>query len=389
MKQSLVQLKRNTETAAKDFIQKLRWGGDFGKPTTPSDPVEHIIHAAQWTCRAQDSGSDRGVSYGVKLGQGFMDSYPETTGYIIPTFLLLADFFKDDSYLQRAIEMGDWEIAIQMKSGAVMGGRVNSNPSPAVFNTGQVLLGWAALFERTGEERFLKAATRASNWLMEVQGQDGNWFEGNSRFALPTMTVYNVKAAWGLCAAGKAGVGQHAIDAACKNADYCLSQQLENGWFKNCCLTNADAPLLHTIAYSMQGLMGIGQIVGNSRYIQGAEKTANSLIKLMDSDGFIPGRIDKNFQGKVRWCCLTGTAQTSIVWSELYRISGDTKWAKARTLANQYLMQRHFVSHNNDTLRGGVFGSWPIWGDYGKWMILNWATKFFIDAMVLEFGKRA
>ena len=109
----------------------------------------------------------------------------------------------------------------------------------------------------------------------------------------------------------------------------------------------------------------------------------------MDSDGFIPGRIDKNFQGKVRWCCLTGTAQTSIVWSELYRISGDTKWAKARTLANQYLMQRHFVSHNNDTLRGGVFGSWPIWGDYGKWMILNWATKFFIDAMVLEFGKRA
>lgn len=385
MKQTIVQLKRSAESSAKDLIGRLRWGGDFGKTIVPSDPIVHIRQAAQWICRAQDAGNDRGVSYGVKLGGDFMESYPETTGYIIPTFLELADSLKDESYLQRAIEMGDWEISVQMPNGAVMGGRLNSNPTPAVFNTGQVLLGWAALYERTGQERFLTAATRASNWLMDVQGKDGNWFEGNSRFAIPTMTVYNVKAAWGLCAAGKAGVGQQAIDAACKNADYCLSQQIDNGWYKNCCLTDANAPLLHTIAYSMQGLMGIGKIVEQKKYVEGARKTALSLANLMSPDGFIPGRIDEDFQGRVRWCCLTGTAQTSIVWSELYRMTGDDKWKQARGLANKYLMQRHFIDHPDDKLRGGVFGAWPIWGDYGKWTILNWATKFFIDALVLEF----
>jgi hypothetical protein len=384
MKKSFVQMKRRGETLARDLIGQLRWRGDFGKTVGVSDPIEHINQAAQWICRAQDAGSDRGVAYGVKLGGGFMESYPETTGYIIPTFLCLADFFQDESYLKRALEMGDWEISVQMPSGAVMGGRVNRNPTPAVFNTGQVLLGWAALYERTGYERFLEASRRAANWLMEVQSSDGNWFAGNSQFAVPTATVYNVKAAWGLCAAGKAGVGQHAINAACKNADFCLTQQLDNGWFRNCCLTDSSRPLLHTIAYSMQGLMGIGQITGRDEYILGAKKTAEGLRKLMNSDGFIPGRIDKDFNGMVKWCCLTGTAQTSIVWSELYKITGDEMWAQSSRLANKYLMQRHFISHPNDSLRGGVFGSWPIWGDYGKWMILNWATKFFIDALLLE-----
>jgi hypothetical protein len=31
-----------------------------------------------------------------------------------------------------------------------------------------------------------------------------------------------------------------------------------------------------------------------------------------------------------------------------------------------------------------VFGSWPVWGDYGRLTVLNWATKFFVDALLLE-----
>jgi hypothetical protein len=45
--------------------------------------------------------------------------------------------------------MGEGESAIQLDSGAVMGGMFNPKPSPAVFNTGMVLLGWSALYEQT------------------------------------------------------------------------------------------------------------------------------------------------------------------------------------------------------------------------------------------------
>ena len=83
---------------------------------------------------------------GVDIQAVFQRSYPETTGYIIPTFIKLSDTFCDTVLLDRAVQMGEWEIAIQMENGAVMGGKVNPNPSPAVFNTGMVLLGWIELF---------------------------------------------------------------------------------------------------------------------------------------------------------------------------------------------------------------------------------------------------
>ena len=98
--------------------------------------------------RAQDTGTDRGISYGVPFGKDFLESYPETTGYIIPTFLKLSAL--DSSLVARAVEAGDWEIEIQLPSGAVMGGTYPSKKSsPALFNTGMVLLGWAALYRET------------------------------------------------------------------------------------------------------------------------------------------------------------------------------------------------------------------------------------------------
>src|SRR5207249_3460606 len=130
-------------------------------------------------------------------------SYPETTGYTIPTFVKLADSYKDETLTQRAIQMGEWESRVQMESGAVMGGRFNINPTPAVFNTGMVLLGWAALYERTNNPTFLRSLCRASDWLLSLQEPGGDWKKGNSKFANPKTTVYNVKAAWGLCEAGR------------------------------------------------------------------------------------------------------------------------------------------------------------------------------------------
>ncbi len=345
---------------------------------------DHIAAATAWLERAQDAGSDRGVSYGAALGGDFQASYPETTGYIIPTMLDLARVGRRPVLKQRAIEMGDWEIAVQMPSGAVMGGKLNPNPTPAIFNTGQVLLGWSALYRETGEARFLAAAQRAADWMMAMQSPDGGWTQGNSAYANAASTLYNVKAAWGLAEAGAAGVGPDAIEAAKRNADLCLGRQLDNGWFPDCCLLDAEKPLLHTIAYSMQGLLGIGRLTGDARFEEGAERTARGLMQVMHDDGFIPGQIDREFTAAADYSCLTGSAQTSIVWSELYQLTGDEAFRSARTTVNRYLMQRHNLGQPHPAVRGGVYGSWPVWGAYGQLLVLNWATKFFIDALLIE-----
>ncbi len=204
---------RAVAESSQRIMDQVRWSAKYARLHDNLDRVTHIREAAGWLKRAQDTGIDRGVAHSATLGAGFSTSYPETTGYIIPTFSLdLAEFFNDPEFERRAVEMGDWEISVQMACGAVMGGKVdNPQPTPAIFNTGQVLLGHAALYRRTGEERFLAAARRAAAWMIEVQEPNGNWVKGNSHFANAHSTVYNVKAAWGLLEAGMAGGWEDAI----------------------------------------------------------------------------------------------------------------------------------------------------------------------------------
>ena len=349
------------------------------------DRSRHIREALEWLKRAQDAGLDRGVSYGVVFGADFDVSYPETTGYICQTFVEQANRTGDDDLLRRAIDMGDWEITVQLPEGAVMGGKVNPAPTPAVFNTGMVLLGWSALISRTGEARFQTAATHASDWLLSTQEPDGRWLQGNSRYANPKSTLYNVMAAWGLCEAGVALSENRYIQAAVKNAEYCAARQHENGWLPDCCLTEStDEPLLHTLAYAMQGLLGVGMRTNREDLIDAAQRLADAEIGILSPEGHLPGRQRKDFSAGAPWCCLTGSAQTSAVWSQLYLITQDEKYRNAVQRLNNYLTARHDVRNADPRMRGGLPGSWPVWGDYGPYQILNWATKFFVDALALE-----
>jgi hypothetical protein len=357
----------------------------YSPDPTDLDQTRHLNEAMNWLRRAQDAGSDRGVSYGCDFGQDFQVSYPETTGYICQTFVEQEQLTGDSDLLRRAIEMGDWEIAVQLPEGAVMGGKyTQTNPTPAVFNTGMVLLGWSGLIRRTGEERFKQATRQAGDWLVSIQEPSGNWVRGNSEFAASGATLYNVKAAWGLCEAGLALCEDRFVRAAVKNAEFCIAHQLPNGWFPECCLDDSTQPLLHTTAYAMQGLIGIGKLTGRQDFIAAARKTADAEARAMTQDGFIPGRQDSEFRGTSRWCCLTGSAQTSIVWSELFLLTKEEMYRECVGRMNRYLMAHHDIRNSDLRLRGGLPGSWPVWGDYGRFRILNWATKFLVDALTLE-----
>jgi hypothetical protein len=51
-------------------------------------------------------------------------------------------------------------------------------------------------------------------------------------------------------------------------------------------------------------------------------------------------------------------------------------------------MARHDISSPDPTIRGGLAGSWPVSGEYGQYRILNWATKFFADALLVRIGRK-
>lgn len=363
----------------------MRWSEHYAELHENVDPDVHLREAIGWIKRAQDFGTDCGVSWGTKFGHGFRPSYPETTGYIICTFVELAKIFGTAEYLERAIAMGLWEVAVQMESGAVMGGlwslaiRLQLCSTPGKFCSAGPLYTKRRVMSDLHER-----GERAAAWMMSMQEPNGSWIRGNSNYAAKDATLYNVKAAWGLARMGRATSYEEAVRTAVRNAEYTVARQAPNGWFPDCCLSDPRQPLLHTIAYAMQGLLGLGQLTGRKDFIASATVMANNLLKLMDVEGFIPGRINSSIAGTVKWCCLTGMAQTSIVWSWLYEITRQEGYREAVRRANRYLMARHDIGSADSAIRGGLAGSWPIWGGYCPLMVTSWAAKFFIDALVAE-----
>ena len=85
----------------------------------------NLQSAYRWLCTAQDASGDGGVAGLYNLLKGWGASYPETTGYIIPTFLHYGHFFNSPEARRRAIRMADWEVDVQLPSGAVRSGTLD------------------------------------------------------------------------------------------------------------------------------------------------------------------------------------------------------------------------------------------------------------------------
>ena len=118
-----------------------------GLSTEDPGPDAVVAACTAWLCAAQDhsASSDGGVARDFSLIKGWATSYPETTGYIVPTMIELARRTGRADLHARARRMLDWCVAIQFPQGGFQGGKIDASPPvPVTFNTGQILLGLAA-----------------------------------------------------------------------------------------------------------------------------------------------------------------------------------------------------------------------------------------------------
>ncbi|OSM06858.1 hypothetical protein MAIT1_00266 [Magnetofaba australis IT-1] len=363
---------------------------DWSAP--PGDNRVHLQATIDWIKRAHNVSADSGVPRAYCAGwnfhfrsHGWQPSYPETTGYIIPTLYDAADALNDPDLRIRAAKMADWEYEIQLASGAVMGGTVDRKPTPAVFNTGQVMLGWLRAHTETGEARFLEAAARAGDYLVRAKNPEGFWQEGNSAFADARFTVYNTRVGHALILLGQATGEKRYIAAGRRNMDHALTMQADNGFFRDNCLSDPDQPLLHTICYAAEGLQGAGMALQEPQYLDAAKRTCAALLGKIDEQGRIPGRLDANWRGTVEWDCLTGSAQLAGLLLRFAQITADQRYIDgARRLLHFIKKTQNLDPDAPSGIRGGVKGSYPFDGGYGQYELLNWAAKFFIDALLLD-----
>ncbi len=344
-----------------------------------------VAESIAWFCRAQDHSTtnDGGVSRHYSLISGWGASYPETTGYIIPTIIDAGVRRKDETLMQRSRQMLDWLVRIQFPEGGFQGGVINSKPAvPVTFNTGQILLGLSSGAAMFGEP-YLEAMHKAAEWLVSTQDTDGCWRKHSTPFAAPGEKAYETHVAWGLIEAAHVGREKKYSDAAIRNVHWALNKQHKNGWFADCCLSDPSQPLTHTIGYALRGVLEAYQYTKDSLLLEASRRTGEALISAIEPNGFLPGRLDSDWKGTVSWACLTGCVQIAYCWLLLYQHTKDSSFRDAAFAANQYV-RRTVRLDGPQEIRGAVKGSFPISGDYGRYEYLNWAAKFFIDSNLLE-----
>ncbi|HSV61654.1 MAG TPA: hypothetical protein VLJ19_22420, partial [Variovorax sp.] len=257
--------------------------------------------------------------------------------------------------------------------------------APTIFNTGQVLFGFARAYVATREARFASALKRAADWLVAAQDADGAWRRFPSPFAPGSdVKAYNTRSAFGLVRAWEALGDKRWLDAAEANAAWALGTALPNAFLPKNCLTANPAPLTHTLAYSMRGLMEIGVATGQQRYLELAIRMADAIAAHQRPDGAMPGRYDAEWKPAADWSCLTGNSQLAINWWRLCRITGDQRFGRFASAANRYNMRAQDLRVRDTHRAGALKGSHPINGGYMTWRYPNWATKFFADALMLE-----
>lgn len=348
---------------------------------------EHLEAAAAWLARAQDAQRDGGVSGRYHLGRGWSSSYPETTGYIVPTMLALESEAGLAGFTDRARRCVEFLLGVQLADGAFPGMEIAQNrEQPSIFNSAQILNGLTAWHRATGDEDVLRAARRAADWLVAEQDADGAWrrhLYGSGQ----TYTYMAHAGCWVAEFGAHTGDARY-LDAARRHLQWVLSHVDDaTGWIDDCGFDDGSGErtaVTHTIAYTIWGILMMSHILGDERGMAAARRAARAVARRLGVSKWLPGRLDARWRPAATYACLTGNAQMALIWLELDRIEGDPALVNAALAALDLVKRAQMVRSDDPGLRGGVAGSDPVWGGYIELAVPNWAAKFFIDALLAK-----
>ena len=367
-------LKLSSDKLHDSFEQRHLYA--YANTTTPTEDMLRSLMA--WLRAAQRS--DGGIAAYYSLLSGYAKSYPEVTGYIVPTLYDFGHAMNDPesfAIAQRAIQ---WLTSLQMPSGAFPGGLHGEAAQPSVFNTGQILFGLVRACAETGSADVLRSAANAGNWLASVQNSDGAWattgaYQGSAH------TYYSM-VSWAVAQLAQATNGDGHTRTAERNLDWVLRHVRPSGWIDGINL-RGHPTYLHFIAYAIQGVLECGILLKRDDAVEAAAKSAWILLRKFETHKYLLGAYEPDFKPGLRFTCLTGNAQMSCVWLRLYEVTRDLRYLNAAVKMNE-LLKRLIPRRGRSGVAGGVAGSFPAWGAYQPMRYISWGGKFFADALMME-----
>ena len=286
-------------------------------------------------------------------------TYPEVTGYYIPTLLRIGE-------RDKAIAFAKHLCSIQKEDGSWFDSK---NKEPYVFDSAQILKGLIAIRHILPDVDI--HIIKGVDWILSNVKEDGRlttpsqkaWGTDDS-FCSELIHVYCIEP---IRDAGVIYKRSDYITAANKILNYYLSNYREK-------ILNFSL-LSHFYAYVMEGLFDLGKV-------DLCREAMENLEKFRNRKGAIPGL------NNVPWICSTGLFQLAIVWYKLGNLAkGDSLFNYACSIQNE---------------SGGWFGSYPpssfAASKLGRKVFyrgkkspyyfpseeISWAVKYFFDAVYFK-----
>jgi hypothetical protein len=196
--------------------------------------------------------------------------------------------------------------------------------------------------------------------------------------------VYNTRGTWALVKTALLAGDEKLRRAAVRHLDWAMAQQTPSGWFERNAFVEGRQPFTHTIAYAIRGFLESGLLLGEPRFVDAAVRAARGVAGRQRAGGWLAGTFAEGWVSQDTYCCLTGVAQMCICWSRLRNAVGERGFDANIASGLAFLKSSQRLDDPADEVRGGIAGSWPIWGAYSRFEFPNWAAKFFADALMLN-----
>lgn len=398
------------ETRAGELEREVRVAAKFDEPLeneaavreAVADPAlrnvvngdgAHLKGGMEWLARAQDRTSDGGVSAMYDILRRRWDlSYPETTGYCIPTFLAYSEHTGEPVWRERAERMASFLTQCVLPNGG-LGEPVGLYAGhPRVFNTSQAMLGFIALYRKTGDSRYLEQAVAFGGFIVDTLDEDGKFLE----YTYQGNKSHKVRTAWVLLELWKETDDARWRDAASVIWKRVLHLARNNGWFANTSLLTPNRPWTHLLGYTLGAFEEIRHLMPDAPDGERIDLILSATAEIVTRKyedarergmGFagLRGTYDWNWGSADSWACVTGTVQFGFFMRRIGVRLDKPAWVDASDWLVAETKRVQFMGQGEDPdLQGGLPGSDPLDGGYLPWRQPNWGVKFFADALLLS-----
>ncbi|WP_328468175.1 hypothetical protein OHA21_51090 [Actinoplanes sp. NBC_00393] len=228
--------------------------------------------------------------------------YAEITGYLTTLFCQVYARTGDPRHRAAAVAAGDWlERTADGPTGAFRclvplhdGPFAAKKDLVYAFDTGVIVNGLANLYRITGDDRHLKTAVRAADWLTgTAQRPDGAfrpiWDAATGTFAPEADDWswqpggYHTKVALGLANLAELTGRADYRDAAIRACEYACAIQAGDG-----SIGHPDGIHVHPHEYAAEGLWAVGLLLDRPDFVAASRRATEWLLSLQREDGTVP-----------------------------------------------------------------------------------------------------